>query len=72
MNTLPFKQEIIDNKRIKEEEERIEKQKKDDSIRDRMDKIRQQLSQLPDDVKNMDISSLEESIRRIIRKELLS
>lgn len=55
----------------KEEEERIAQQKRSDSISDRMDKIRQQLSQLPDDVKNMDISSLEESIRRIIRKELL-
>lgn len=55
------------------EEERLLKQKKDEEISSRMDKIRQQFSQLPDDVKNMDISSLglEESIRRIIRKELL-
>lgn len=54
----------------KEEEERIEKQKKDDSIRDRMNKI---MSQIPDHVKNMDISSLglDETIRRIIRKKLL-
>ena len=54
----------------KEEEERIAQQKRSDSISDRIKKI---MSQLPDHVKNMDISSLglEESIRRRIRKELL-
>jgi len=36
-----------------------------------MDKIRQQMAQLPPEALNMDVSNLEESIRRIIRKQLL-
>ena len=55
----------------KEEEERIEKEKRDAAFSDRLEKMRQQMAQLPPEALNMDVSNLEESIRRIIRKQLL-
>jgi 3-deoxy-D-arabino-heptulosonate 7-phosphate (DAHP) synthase class II len=55
----------------KAEAARIEQEKKDEAFRARMDKMRQQMAQLPPEVLNMDVSNLEESIRRIIRKQLL-
>jgi hypothetical protein len=55
----------------KEEEERIEQEKKDAAFSARLEKLKQGFAQLPPEAQNMDISNLEESIRRIIRKQLL-
>jgi hypothetical protein len=53
----------------KEEEERIEKEKRDSAFSERLKKLQQQFAQLPPELQNMDISNLEESIKRIVREE---
>jgi hypothetical protein len=57
----------------KEEEERIEKEKKDEALSARLEKMRQQITQLPPEalnkLLNIDVSNLEESIKRILRED---
>jgi hypothetical protein len=61
-----------DEKR-KEEEERIEQEKRDEASRVRLEKMKQQIAQLPPEalnkLLNIDVSNLEESIRRIVKEE---